>query len=137
MAKTGIMKFTKAFCDFFYGDYAYDDLAREKSDWFYDSYSQKIKSQPARLYGLVLNEIQNDDGSLQTKIIPLINHGDRSTIAYEISAELSDGTNVVIQQKSANDIFSFPPKSQGKIKIDAWFNGECLNHVEEYFNSSL
>lgn len=137
LAKTGIMKFTKAFCDFFYGDYAYDDLAREKSDWFYDSYSQKIKSQPARLYGLVLNEIQNDDGSLQTKIIPLINHGDRSTIAYEISAELSDGTNVVIQQKSANDIFSFPPKSQGKIKIDAWFNGECLNHVEEYFNSSL
>lgn len=136
-SKTGIIKFTNAFCEFFFGNYMYDDLALEKSDWFYDSYLQKTNAQPEKLYGLELKEIRNTDSSAQIKIIPLINHGDRSTVAYEVSAELKDGKTIVIQQKSANDIISLPSNAEGKIKISAWFNGKCLNHVEEYFNTSL
>ncbi|MCR5317413.1 MAG: hypothetical protein K6E22_04220 [Treponema sp.] len=137
LAKTGIIKFTKAFCDFFYENNAYDDLAHKKSDWFYDSYSQKTNAQPERLYGLELKKSRASDGSAQIKIIPLINHGDSSTVAYEVSAELKDSKTIVIQQKSANDTISLPTNAEGKIKISAWFNGKCLNHVEEYFNTSL
>lgn len=129
LSKTGIEKFTKAFCEFFYGGHA-------KSECFHESYEQKIQNQDDRLYGLMLDEIEDSgEGYIKTKIIPIINHGDFTTVAYEISAELEDGSIVQIQSRSANDTFSYPKNSSGKIKINAWFNGKCLNRVEKYFNS--
>lgn len=113
-AKNGVIKFTESFMKFFYEN-------PDKEKYFYNTYSEKIAAQDSKILGLMFDEKIN---GISSKIIPVINNGNKDLITYNIYADLNngEGSKVIAENTSENE-FTYPSNSSGQLKVEAFYNG--------------
>lgn len=120
--KTGIEKYTHAFCDFFTGKYT-------EKEFFYDSYKQKMSLTDPSVFGLVLID---DDAETGVKIIPLKNDFNEECISYDILAFYQNDWHLVAE-KTSESSFLYPASGYGIFKIMCYVNGNLNCQLEKSY----
>jgi len=120
----GVARFSQIFCDFFTGKVTAEDL-------FYESYAEKIATQPDTIYGLIYH-FSDDKKSLV--IEPVKNHVDSSRITYDVYA-ICAGEILTIAEKSSGTQFPLPAGKAGQIRVISYIDGIKQNDCTENFAS--
>lgn len=120
----GVYKFTKAMCDYFTGRIPQDDM-------FYASYSDKLKAQEDRIFGLV---IKPSDDKKAVTITPMVNHVSDGHICYDVVA-FYDGKSEILKEKSRDTYIDLPKDKSGKLEVAAYLDGKKTNMATVHFVS--
>ena len=121
--KKGSPKFTKAFCDFYSGKTSEDEL-------FYKTYKEKTDAQPSKVYGLMLEDI---DERHVLKFHPVYNHGNKDLITYDIYfTEEKTDNKICLAKNSLQNSVTLKKTCSGKIEIYTYYNGKIQAHATEY-----
>lgn len=128
----GSTEFSHLFGEFFYGD------LNRSEDIFYDSYAEKLSSVEERVFGLVIEQCEDNQENKEYVIRPVTNiEENNGRITYtiinhieEISGEERvEVENVILQEQNENVLIEFPSDQIGSIEIYVYLDGEETNHV--------
>lgn len=124
--RSGILKFTSVFCDFFSGAVAERDL-------FYDSWEEKLAAQPERIYGLMFTE---GDGADTLFVTPVTNRCDPALITYDVSARADrGGAETALLSGAREPVIRCPANGSGVLTVTAYYGGERHCRVTRHFTS--
>ncbi|WP_303918233.1 hypothetical protein [Treponema berlinense] len=119
----GVYKYTKVMCEYFTGNVP-------KEEMFHDSYAEKIKTQEARIFGLVIKPTENKKA---VTITPMVNPAvDMESIRYDVSV-FYDGKEEILKTQTTDTFIELPKGKSGKIKVTASLNGVRTNEALQHF----
>ena len=110
-------------CEYFTGNVP-------KEEMFHDSYAEKIKTQEARIFGLVIKPTENKKA---VTITPMVNPAvDMESIRYDVSV-FYDGKEEILKTQTTDTFIELPKGKSGKIKVTASLNGVRTNEASQHF----
>lgn len=104
-----------------------DVVMNDRTDYFYDSYEQKLKQTPPSLYGLIRNGI-NENGEMQYELASNREQGVEYRI--EFVPDKRDYEGGVVQEYCENKHFVYKSEYEGVFLISARIKGEENPFVE-------
>ena len=117
----GCEKWTKLFWEFFGGDIP-------KSEYFYDSYKERLDSMPPRVFGLVY-DFKDDRRTLE--VTPIANR-ENAAVTFDFSA-IYGGEEHIIAEGTAERTVALPAGKTGKIRAVSYIDGEMQTDCRENF----
>lgn len=122
--KFGVQKFSDFFCSF-------EDGTIDKSSLFYPTFKAKMDNQPSHIYGL---ELFTSEDKKSMRIQPVLNHGDRNKITYDVYIKTND-EKTIIAKGTLNTVIDFPENTYGTITIISYYDGIKQNTVTKQYTS--
>jgi hypothetical protein len=122
--KSGIEKFTNAFAEFY--------KSENRSDFFYESYGEKLAAQKEKILGVVFDESPDKKS---VRLIPVTNRKKIQDINFSVKFKTRNAATESFFP--AEQFFAYPQNQSGSVEIRGFLNGEMQVHAEKFFNSSL
>ncbi len=122
--KSGIEKFTNAFAEFY--------KSENRSDFFYESYGEKLAAQKEKILGVVFDESPDKKS---VRLLPVTNRKKIQDINFSVKFKTRNATTESFFP--AEQFFAYPQNQSGSVEIRGFLNGEMQVHAEKFFNSSL
>ncbi|MCI8483542.1 MAG: hypothetical protein HFH41_04295 [Lachnospiraceae bacterium] len=118
LSKTGAEKFTTLFSEFCMGDIPKEEL-------FYDSYEEKVKNMPFKIFGFVVTESKEE----HLITIEPVTNAEIRRVAYFIS-KISDDQKVYKRKGSSPECNIFYTEGEkGILKVTGFLDGRKMNEV--------
>ncbi len=113
----GAVRLNSAFCSLVKGEVSYDEM-------FYSSYREKLDHTDPAVFGITYTNEYADDGTVTKNCRIVSNREDE--LEYEITASLTDGSKLLLQDYSKNISFVLDPGQKGTVTISYRGVGESM-----------
>ena len=118
----GAEAFSTLFSKFYTGEIGEKEL-------FYNSYDEKISNHKERIYGLITNVSETEDGTEKMLSISPVDNTEKA-IYYRITKTAENSTEEIrLQDFDVNSVLYLPKEENGTVNIEATFDHKKYNCV--------